>query len=212
MGFSLKRGLSDIYAAEITADSKAAYTTDTPFHLIPAGEMSRTTATDKTVLFFDNIVFATVGKEEATEITITGASLRPGDLAKITNKYVDPTGVVIDDGNYIPKYFALGGTCGNIDLSGTSPTGDSSKEKFWFLKGTFSIPDQNDKTKDDTTDTNGTTLVFSAIPTKHKFTETGKPCKRVVIDTITTSIQQGESWEAQVVTPDNVEDLCAGVL
>lgn len=203
--FVLKRGLKNIYAAEILKDNNETgegegYVTDTPFHLIPAGEMTRTVDSEKVDIFYDDTVFATVGREAATEIQITGAALRADALARINNKDVDSvTGAVVDSGEYAPKYFALGGEAENTD--GTT-------EWFWFLKGTFSIPEQNDKTKDDTTDTNGMQLTFSAVQTQHVFELKSKVAKRVVIDTGITEVKSGKSWTAQVVTPDNLAEVC----
>ena len=202
--FVLKRGLKNIFAAEVLTDdneSGSGLTYGETFHLIPAGEMSRTADSEKVEIYYDDTVFATVGREGATEISITGAALRPDTLAKINNKYVDATtGAVLDTGEFAPKYFAIGGETENLD--GTS-------ELFWFLKGTFNIPEQADKTKDDTTDTNGMQLTFSAVQTKHRFTVNGKekPMKRVVIDTSVTAVKSTKSWTDQVVTPDNLSDI-----
>ena len=205
--FVLKRGLKNVYAAEILTDDNddgSGYTTGTPFHLIPAGEMSRTADSEKQDIYYDDSVFATVGREAATEIRITGAALRPDALARINNKDIDETtGAVVDSGEFNPKYFALGGEAENLD--GTS-------ELFWFAKGTFAIPEQADKTKDDTTDTNGITLTYSAVKTQHIFELKNKPCKRVVIDTSVTEVKSGEDWTAQVVTPDNLSDVCQKIV
>lgn len=201
--FTLKRGLSNVFAAEILSDESGdnGYKTGTPFHLIPAGEMSRSASSEKTPVYFDNVVFYQSGSETATEISITGAALRPADLARLNAKHVDPeTGAVLDTGEYKEKYFALGGETKNTD---------GTKELFWFLKGTFAIPEQTDKTEDDSTDTNGMTLAFSAIQTKHLFDVNGeqKPMKRVVIDTKTTKLKADQEWTKQVVTPDNLSTI-----
>lgn len=198
MSFTLKRGLSNVVAARVLTDTKEKFETDTPFHLIPAGEMSRTVENEKTNVYLDNVVFYASGMEGATEITINGAALRPADAAKLNGKYVDPTtGAVLDTGEYTEEYWAVGGETENTD---------GTKEYFWFLKGTFAIPEQNDKTKDDTTDTNGMELVYSAIQTQHLFEVDGKqkPMKRVVIDTETSELIEGKSWTAEVVTPENL--------
>ena len=206
--FVLKRGLKNIFAAEILTDDNESgeghgYTTGTPFHLIPAGTMSRTVDSEKLDIFYDDTVFATVGKEAATEISIEGAALRADALARINNKDVDATtGAVVDSGEFAPKYFALGGESENLD--GTT-------ELFWFMKGTFAIPEQNDKTKDDSTDTNGMTLTFSAVQTKHVFELKNKVAKRVVIDTSITEVKSNKDWNAQVVTPDNLSEICQKV-
>lgn len=204
--FTLKRGLKNIFAAEVLTDDNGTdgYSTDTPFHLIPAGEMTRQVNSEKADIFYDNTVFATVGKEEATEVSITGAALRPDALARINNKDIDETtGAVVDSGEYSPKYFALGGEAENLD--GTT-------ELFWFAKGTFAIPEQSDKTKDDTTDTNGLQLTFSAVSTKHIFALKNKVCKRVVIDTSVTELKSNKSWTDQVVTPDNLSTICQKIV
>ena len=201
--FVLKRGLSNVFAAEVEADenSETGYKVGTPFHLIPAGEMSRTATTDSAPVYYDNVVFYQSGSEGATEISITGAALRPADLARLNAKHVDPaTGAVLDTGEYKEKYFAVGGETENTD---------GTKELFWFLKGTFAIPEQTDKTKDESTDTNGMTLTFSAIQTTHLFDVNGekKPMKRVVVDTAVSKLLADQSWTAQVVTPENIATI-----
>lgn len=204
MSFILKRGLSNVFAAEVTNDDNeenGGYKTGTPFHLIPAGEMTRSVENDKANVYYDNVVFYQSGTEGATEVTVSGAALRPADLAKLLGKHVDETtGTVLDTGEYTEKYFALGGETENTD---------GTKEFFWFLKGTFAAPEQSDKTKDDSTDTNGMELTFSAIQTQHLF-DVGndkKPLKRVVIDTETTVLKSDQEWTAQVVTPDNLSTV-----
>ena len=204
MSFTLKRGLSNVFVAEVTTDDNeenGGYKTGTPYHLIPAGEMTRTVENDKANVYYDNVVFYQSGMEGATEVTITGAALRPADIAKLLAKHVDETtGAVLDTGEYKEKYFALGGETENTD---------GTKEYFWFMKGTFAAPEQNDKTKDDSTDTNGMELVYSAIQTQHLF-DVGsdkKPMKRVVIDTETTVLKADQTWTAQVVSPDNLSTI-----
>ena len=197
--FTLKRGLEKIHIAEITEDTLENYTAGTPQHLIPGGELSITVDNEKTPFYFDNTVFAQIGKEGDSEVTITGAGLRAAMIAYITGKSVDQTtGAVIDSGIFENRYFALGAEMNNID---------GTKEMFWFSKGSFAIPDTNAKTEDDSTDASGNELTYTAIKTQHKFTN-GKVNKRVVIDTETTQIKTSKDWFEQVVTPDNVGTIC----
>lgn len=200
---TLRRGLKDIFAAEVLTDDNGTdgYTTGTPFYLIPAGEMSRQVSTDKTPVYFDDVVFYTAGKEGETEVSITGASLRQAKIAEILGKHIDSaTGAMIDSGDYEEKYYALGGTTENVD---------GTEEKFWFAKGTFSLPSRSDKTKDDSTDTNGDELTYTAVRTTHKFSYGGetKPIKKVVIDTLISKVKANKNWTDQVITPDNVEEI-----
>ena len=204
--FKLRRGLKNVFAAEVTNDDNTAtgYTTGTPFHLIPAGTMTRTPSADSSNTWYDDVVFATVGTEGATEISIEGASLRADAVARLLGKDIDPTtGAVIDSGEYVEKYWAIGGEAEGID---------GSSEFFWFLKGTFTAPEESDKTKDDGTDANGMTLTYNAIQTTHVFDGSNKVCKRVVIDSTVTQMQDGQSWTGQVVTPDNLASICEALV
>ena len=111
---------------------------------------------------------------------------------------------MIDNGTFGEiKYFALGAEKLNID--GTS-------EMFWFMKGSFAIPEENAKTVGEDTDAAGTNLVYTAIPTIHKFAKTNDICKRVVIDTETTKVTAEGNWFAQVVTPDNLATIVAAAV
>ena len=203
MSFTLKRGLDELFVAEVTADTAEEFTTSTPFKLIPAGEMSVAVDKDAANYWFDNGIFAIVGREGGSEITISGAGMRPADIAKLTGKEIDAaTGAVFDDGAYTEKYWAFGGRKKNID---------GTFEYFWFTKGSFAIPDDAAKTEGEDTDATGTELTYTAIQTVHKFEKNGKASKRVVIDTETTEIIAEADWFAQVVTPDNISTVAQKV-
>lgn len=200
--FVLWRGLDELYIAEILTDDnelESGYTTGTPEKLIPAGEMGVAPDSEVSNVYYDNGVFATVGREGGTEISISGAGLRSAMLAKLNGKDIDEdTGAVLDSGTFTEKYYAFGGRKKGLD---------GSYEYFWFNKGTFSVPEENSKTEDDSTDTNGSDLTYTAIPTKHKFTKTGKVSKRVVMDdAITGKTKQVDfsKWFTKVITPDNI--------
>lgn len=199
--FVLTRGLSDIYVAEVLNDDnelEGGYKTGTPFKLIPAGEMTISPDSEVAQVYYDNGVFASVGREGASEITISGAGLRPAARAVLNGKDVDEaTGAVFDSGDFTEKYYAFGGKKKNLD---------GTFEYFWFTKGTFSVPEESAKTEDDSTDTNGTELTYSAIQTQHVFTKTNKKCKRVVMDDSASGTTKVDftKWFTNVVTPDNI--------
>ena len=197
--FSLSRGLKDVFIAEVLADNADGYTvSETVDKLIPAGTITMSADNEKTDTYFDNVVFASIGSESATTVTIEGARLKPAMIAKITNKKVDEaTGAVIDSGVYVPKYFAMSARVQMLD--GTDAL-------IWFMKGTFSIPEETGRTVDDTTDADGMTLEFSAVSTIFQFgTEMG--VKRVVVDTSTTELVADADWFKQVVTPTNLATI-----
>lgn len=203
--FVLRRGLQNLVIAEVLTDTAEEITFGEVKKLIPAGEMSKTVDNEKAQYWFDNTVFATVGREGATEITVSGAGLRAAARAYLNGKHVDEaTGAVLDSGQLKEKYFAFGGESKNTD---------GSLEMFWFAKGTFSVPDETDKTEDESTDANGTELTYSAIPTNHRFNVNGEtvPHKRTVIDTKETKVKDEQDFFAQPVTPDNIATICEKV-
>ena len=200
--FGLLRGLSDIFICEIT-DTEDAYTpVGTPEKLIPAGELTISKGTEKAQTYFDNNLFAEVGKENASELSLVGAAVRAAFLAWIEGKTVDAaTGAILDDGDWHSKFFAI---------SGKRDYTDGTSEYFWFNKCSFNGAEETGKTADDTTDSAGMTLPFTAYKTVHKFTN-GKTSKVVKIDTATTALIKEASWNAQVVTPDNLATVCQKV-
>ena len=200
--FGLLRGLSDIFICEIK-DTEEAYTpVGTPEKLIPAGELTISKSAEKVQVYYDNNVFAEVGKENPSELSIVGAAVRAAFLAWIEGKTVDATtGAVLDDGDWHSKFFAV---------SGKRDYTDGTSEYFWFNKCSFGGAEESGKTADDTTDSNGMTLPFTAYKTIHKFAN-GKSSKVVKIDTATTKLLDKAVWTAQVVTPDNLAEVCEKV-
>ena len=205
MEFKLRRGLKNIFAAKVTEDSVENYTADTPFHLIPAGTMSRTVSTDSKTYNYDDIEFKVIRKETETEVEITGPSLKVKRIAELLNKYVDSsTGAVLDTGESEVTYYALGG-----EAEGD----DGSSELFWFLKGYFDAPEESDRTKDDSTDAEEMTIKYHAMRTTHPFTvgTESKNMKAVRIDTDDTVVKAAKDWTEQVVTPDNLGTIVEAV-
>ena len=200
--FGLLRGLSDIFICEIT-DSEEAYTpVGTPEKLIPAGEMTISKSVDKAQTYFDNHLYAEVGKEAPSELSLVGAAIRAAFLAWIEGKTVDSTtGAITDDGDWHSKFYAI---CAKRDYT------DGTSELFWFHKCSFGGAEEAGKTADDTTDSAGMTLPFTAYKTIHKF-KTGKTSKVLRIDTATTALKADASWTAQVITPDNIAEFCEKV-
>lgn len=200
--FGLLKGLSDIYICEVEDTAEAYTMKETPQQLIPAGEMTVGKSIDKAQFYYDNAMWAEVGMEAPSEISLIGAAVRSAFLAWIEGKDVDTTtGAILDDGDWHNKTFAI---------SGKKEYTDGTSEYFWFLKVTFGGAEEATKTKDNTTDANGSTLPFTAYPTIHKF-EDGKHRKVVRIDTVDTALKADASWIEQVVTPDNIGTICEKV-
>ena len=197
--FGLLRGLSEIYIDEIS-DSAEAYTpAGKPEQLIPAGELKIKKSVDKTQVYFDNALYAEVRKENASEMELVGAAIRAMFNAWLEGKSIDTTtGAIMDDGEAHEKYFAI---------SGKKDYTDGTIEYFWFLKCSYGGAEESTKTKNNSTDSSGMTLPFTAYKTQFKFTNGNKAAKVVRIDTSTTKIKADASWTKQVVTPDNLSEV-----
>lgn len=197
--FGLLRGLSEIYIDEIS-DSAEAYTpAGKPEQLIPAGELKIKKSVDKTQVYFDNALYAEVRKENASEMELVGAAIRAMFNAWLEGKSIDTTtGAIMDDGEAHEKYFAI---------SGKKDYTDGTSEYFWFLKCSYGGAEESSKTKNNSTDSSGMTLPFTAYKTQFKFTNGNKAAKVVRIDTSTTKIKADASWTKQVVTPDNLSEV-----
>lgn len=197
--FGLLRGLSEIYIDEIS-DSAEAYTpAGKPEQLIPAGELKIKKSVDKTQVYFDNALYAEVRKENASEMELVGAAIRAMFNAWLEGKSIDTTtGAIMDDGEAHEKYFAI---------SGKKDYTDGTSEYFWFLKCSYGGAEESTKPKNNSTDSSGMTLPFTAYKTQFKFTNGNKAAKVVRIDTSTTKIKADASWTKQVVTPDNLSEV-----
>ena len=197
--FGLLRGLSEIYIDEIS-DSAEAYTpAGKPEQLIPAGELKIKKSVDKTQVYFDNALYAEVRKENASEMELVGAAIRAMFNDWLEGKSIDTTtGAIMDDGEAHEKYFAI---------SGKKDYTDGTSEYFWFLKCSYGGAEESTKTKNNSTDSSGMTLPFTAYKTQFKFTNGNKAAKVVRIDTSTTKIKADASWTKQVVTPDNLSEV-----
>lgn len=200
--FGLLKGLSDIYICEVEDTAEEYKMIGTPEQLIPAGEMTIGKSIEKAQYYYDNSMWEEVGMESPSELSLIGAAVRSAFIAWIEGKDVDTaTGAILDDGDWHNKTFAI---------SGKKDYTDGTSEYFWFLKSTFGGAEEASKTKDNTTDVNGSTLPFTAHSTIHKFAD-GKHRKVVRIDTADTKLKSNGSWIEQVVTPDNLATICEKV-
>lgn len=202
--FGMLKGLSEIYICEIKDTAEAYTPVGEPQQLIPAGEMTISKSLEKAQNYYDNAMWAEIGMEAPSEMSIIGAAVRAAFLAWIEGKTVDAaTGAIIDDGDWHEKYYAI---------SGKKDYTDGTSEYFWFLKTSFGGAEEAAKTKDNSTDSSGSTLPFTAYSTIYKFAKGGnKHAKVVRIDTATTKLLAEANWVAQVVTPDNLEEVCEKV-
>lgn len=192
------RGIRGVVAAELIKDDKDDITYGTPFEVIPAAELSRTTETSSETHYYDNVPAIVIDSTGSDEVSITGAVIPFSALARITGQAYDASKGMFIEGERNPKYFALGYI--------TEKT-DGTEVFVWRLKGKFNVPDSTHATKNDGTDANGQELTFTGINTNHKFTATGKTAKAINIEQ-DINPQSESTFFGSVQTPDTVESTC----
>lgn len=186
-------GLSELYIAQVTADSTTGYTVGTPIYLAPVAEASVKPAVDKATFYADDMAYDTASTEAETTIELTVSNIPAETLALITGKVFDTvSGRVFDIGG-TPPYFALGFK---------SQKSSGGYRYFWFLKGAFTVPDEDYASKSDKIDFKTLKITFTAIRTIYPFDvgSTNENTKRVMGDTDTTNFS-ATGWFTQVQTP-----------
>ena len=159
------RGVDNLVYAEVTGDDNevsGGYTTGTVKTLSPVATIAKSTDSSNEAHYYDNNPMIVVSSEAADEITLTVAPPSLETLAEITGKSFDANTGMMVDGERVVKYFAIG-----YRTKGT----DGKYRYVWRLKGTFGIPDEQNETENDGTDTTNTELTFTGIATTHKFTK-----------------------------------------
>jgi len=184
-------GLDSLYVAEVTVDSAAAYTADTPEYLAPAAQASHKPSVSHEPQYADNQTFDVMSAEGETVIELDLTGVPNEMLAKISGETFDAgSGRVFDSGNAEPPYFAL---MFRAEKSG------GGHRYYSYLKGRFEKPAEEAATKADKVSPKTTKLIYHAIGTKYQF-GLSKSYKRVFGDTDTTSFS-ATGWFSQVQTP-----------
>ena len=141
--------------------------------LAGVAEIAKTSNSSSEAHYYDNVPAVVVQSTGSDEITITASAVPLDVLADITGQVYDSCNRHLPiEGERTQKYFAIG-------YKTQATNGD--EYYVWRLKGSFSVPDQTNATKDDGTDANGQELTFTGISTTHKFTKgqrTGNGCYR----------------------------------
>lgn len=195
-------GVSDVHFWKITEDSATAYTAGEVKVLSQTAEITQTTEQSQSTVYYSNIPAYVVSSKGATTISAVLQGLGLGVLAELEGNTLDTaTGALIDDGEAKNISFGISFRADYI--------GSVGARYYSFPKVTISIPDEATKTKDDGTDTLNQTVTITAVSTTHKFTKTGKPCKRIAVDTENSGeLLDLSAWFDQAITPDSL----AGIL
>ena len=197
------RGVDNLYYARILQDDAAGYLTDTPKRLSPVAEVSKSTDSSSEAHYYDNKPMIVVASESADTITITMAPPELDILADITGKGWDASTGMMIDGPRDTQYFAI--------MYRTKGT-DGKYRYVSRLRGSFSIPEEDNQTENDGTDTTNTQITFTGIMTEHEFTK-GRyindqwekaSAKGIVVDERFGLVDFDDFFSA-IQTPDSVQ-------
>lgn len=197
------RGVESLVAAEVLTDDNGAdgYTTGDVFAIAGVAEISKSTANSSEAHYYDNIPAIVITSTGADTVTISASAIPLDVLAEITGQVYDSELGAMYEGEREQKYFAIG-------YITEKTSGDPVY--VWRLKGTFNVPDQDNKTKNDGTDANGQELVFTGINTTHKFDKVvdkdGRThgAKAVIVDVAKDLADVSDFFDA-VTTPDTLK-------
>ena len=194
------RGISGLVAAEVLVDDEATFQTGEVFPLAGVAELGKSSSSTSESHWYDNIPAIIVVTDGVDTVTINTSGIELPVKAKITGQKYDATKGMLVEGPRKIKYYAIG-------YKTQATNGD--EYYVWRLKGTFNIPDDTYKTKDDSTDANGQELVYTGIKTTHVFENGGEDgpdhASAVVINTALDLIANKAGFFSSVQTPDTIE-------
>lgn len=193
------RGVEGLVAAKVTVDdnetgSGHGYVTGTVFAIAGVAEISKNTETSNEAHYYDNMPAVVINSTGSDEITISASAIPFDVQAELLGQTYDDTLGAFIEGDATPSYYALGYK--TQDTAG-------HEHYVWRYKGMFSLGEQVNRTKDDSTDANGQELTYTGIQTTHKFTKTGKGAKSMVVDT-SKDLADVSSFFTTVTTPDSL--------
>lgn len=189
------RGIRDVVAAEVIADTTEAFECGEPFSMLWASQLSRETENSSESHYYDNVPAIVIDSTGADTVTVEGSAIPLDVYAKITGQLYDEEVGMLVEGERDSKYYALGYVTEDTD----------GEEVFvWRLKGKFGIPSETHATKNAGTDANGQSVTFTGVSTTHKFAKRGKSERAVNVKKSLCPMDEAEFF-ASVQTPDTVK-------
>lgn len=188
-------GVDQIYYATVTTDTSAAYAAATPAIFAPAMNIAQAPKTNSKVQYADNQPYDSMSSEGETELDVEITGLPLDIQAEILGRVYDAVNA---------RMYDNGGTAPYIALGFRAKKSDGTYRYYWFLKGTFAAPPEEQATQTDTPDPKSTKLKFTAIRTIHQFDLDGgtttDSVKRVVGDTEDVAFDES-TWFDNVQVP-----------
>lgn len=167
------RGVRNLVIAEVMKDDATAYETGEVKRLAGVAKITKDVESSTDTKYYDNVPALSTTSEGADTIGIDVSVLSLEMLAWLIGKDYDETTGAFYDGPAKQRYFAIGYI---TELT------DGTERYVWRLKGSFAIPNEENNTKTNGTESNGQNLTYTGINTTHVFTKTKKTQKALVVD------------------------------
>jgi phi13 family phage major tail protein len=193
MAYKSYLGVDNIHYALVTQDDADAYAAGAVASLAPAMLITQAPKTNAKTQYADNQPFDVMTSEGETVLDVEITGLPLSDQAVLLGKVYDAaTGRLFDNGGTAP-YVALGFRA--------KKSGGTFKY-YWFLKGTFAPPSEEQATETDTPDPKSTKLQFTAIRTTYQFDlgSINDSAKRVIGEDEDTNFDD-TNWFSAVQVP-----------
>ena len=187
-------GVDQIYYALVVTDTLAAYAAGSPSIFAPAMTISQAPKTNSKVQYADNQPYDSMSAEGETELDVEITGLPLDIQAEILGRVYDAVNARLYDN---------GGTAPYVALGFRAKKSDGTFRYYWFLKGMFAAPPEEQATQTDTPDPKSTKLKFTAIRTIHQFDLDGSitdSVKRVIGDAEDASFDES-TWFDNVQVP-----------
>jgi len=189
-------GVDSIYYALVTQDDADAYAAGAPAAFAPAMTIAQAPKSNSKTQYADNQPFDVMSSEGETELDVEVTGLSPQLLATILGRVYD-----VASG----RMFDNGGTPPDIALGFRAKKRGGFYRYYWFLKGAFLSPSEEQATETDTPDPKSAKLKFVAVRTIHLFDLIGDASlmdsvKRVVGETSDTNFS-ATTWFDAVQSP-----------
>ena len=188
-------GVDNIYYALVTQDDANAYAAGTPAYLAPAMTITQTPKSNSKVQYADNQPFDSMSSEGETELDVEITGMMLDALATLLGRVYDAAN---------GQMFDNGGTPPDVALGFRAKRRDGLYRYYWFLKGNFQAPPEEQATETDTPDPKSTKMKFTAIRTIHQFALSGSitdSVKRTVGDTADENFTTASTWFDNVRVP-----------
>ena len=193
-------GLDKLHVAEVTKDDATAYTAGDPEMLAPAGSAKVSSSVNTSVQYADDGPFDTATGEGETKVDIEVTNVPLAMAAKLTGKTLNATNGMLIHGS--------GGAAPEFALSFRSKKSNGKYRYIQYLKGTFSLADEEYNTMKETPEPKYVKLNYTALFTVYEFQTAAGKKERVkytkVDEDVTESAALAAAWFEQVNVPATV--------